>query len=639
MPTSSGGETETEALRTVRSSTLKGALSGLAAGARGAVDISVGAAKGATRLGVGAAKGATKLSVGAAKGATKLGVDAAKATVHLGVGVAAESAKLTQAAVKGAAHSMPQKRGGKGRTLSRSTTERRFIDAHGKDVHPLKEPLLQPSPQPSPSPSRRHAQHHTRAAGHHLGNSAAGAGGGGAAVLAAAINTSPVGVFGRVMQSTHSPKLARAVALSAYYGLGAAVYGHLEGWSFSDSIYFTTASVTTVGYGDFVPTSHASMLFSIFYLGVGLVLVGSLINGFGQSILARAEDTMLDKLDDDPTDDVPPDDRWQLVIAAVALLAFVLLGTLFFAVAQGCGLGVLHDSATCWPDPWSSALYFSFVTMSSCGYGDRLVTTTGAKWFAVFFILAGSVVFGYSINKVADVHFARRAEAKKKAFLAMELDIHAILTMDRPAGGGMKRDSGSDEDVPAGDGKVDKGEFLMFGLQTVGALEENDPHAMRIMAAFDKYDVSGDGKLDEEDLQLLMEDMESTRKEHAENEEAKEVGREMRRANRSIFDDAVSSLSSALGSPRNADRRAEATPRKVRVSQVAADRWGILRDSIYSAGKGQWETDQPLANVTSDQAPSILRQYLAPSSSSGGINSSSSSSSSSSNGNGGGAFL
>ncbi|PID31075.1 MAG: hypothetical protein CR982_00385 [Candidatus Cloacimonadota bacterium] len=42
-------------------------------------------------------------------------------------------------------------------------------------------------------------------------------------------------------------------------------YMQAEGWSFIDSFYFSVMTMSTVGYGDFVPSSDLSKLFTIIY--------------------------------------------------------------------------------------------------------------------------------------------------------------------------------------------------------------------------------------------------------------------------------------------------------------------------------------------------------------------------------------
>lgn len=68
--------------------------------------------------------------------------------------------------------------------------------------------------------------------------------------------------------------------------VGIVFYMVVEGWDVVEALYFSAATLTTVGYGDLYPTSDLSRLFTVGYifLGVGFFLsavmrVARLANG------------------------------------------------------------------------------------------------------------------------------------------------------------------------------------------------------------------------------------------------------------------------------------------------------------------------------------------------------------------------
>ena len=59
------------------------------------------------------------------------------------------------------------------------------------------------------------------------------------------------------------------VPIVVYLGLGAFL-GPFEGWTAAESLYFSTMTVLTIGYGDLVPTTQSGKVFCIFYIPMAL---------------------------------------------------------------------------------------------------------------------------------------------------------------------------------------------------------------------------------------------------------------------------------------------------------------------------------------------------------------------------------
>ncbi len=75
----------------------------------------------------------------------------------------------------------------------------------------------------------------------------------------------------------HAFKVISAAAL-AVVTTGTVSYHFLEGWSWVDSLYFSVVAVTTVGFGDLVPTTDAAKLFTVAYVIAGIGVLGLFLN-------------------------------------------------------------------------------------------------------------------------------------------------------------------------------------------------------------------------------------------------------------------------------------------------------------------------------------------------------------------------
>ena len=61
--------------------------------------------------------------------------------------------------------------------------------------------------------------------------------------------------------------------VSSLVAIGTVFYRWVEDWGWIDSFYFTVMTLTTVGYGDFVPATNAGKLFTTVFIFAGLGIV------------------------------------------------------------------------------------------------------------------------------------------------------------------------------------------------------------------------------------------------------------------------------------------------------------------------------------------------------------------------------
>jgi voltage-gated potassium channel len=82
------------------------------------------------------------------------------------------------------------------------------------------------------------------------------------------------------------PAVAGALVLT-----GTLFYWRFEDWTLIESLYFCIVTLTTVGYGDFAPTTPATQIFTIVYILTGFGVLVALLTSVAQEyIRIKAED-------------------------------------------------------------------------------------------------------------------------------------------------------------------------------------------------------------------------------------------------------------------------------------------------------------------------------------------------------------
>jgi len=78
-------------------------------------------------------------------------------------------------------------------------------------------------------------------------------------------------------------------ALAIMLLFGTIVYKFLEDWTWIQSFYFSVVTMTTVGYGDFVPSTEISRLFTSFFILTGAAVAFTSLGIVGMRYLELRE--------------------------------------------------------------------------------------------------------------------------------------------------------------------------------------------------------------------------------------------------------------------------------------------------------------------------------------------------------------
>ncbi|KAM8809832.1 potassium channel subfamily K member 16 [Eudromia elegans] len=151
-------------------------------------------------------------------------------------------------------------------------------------------------------------------------------------------------------------------------------------WDFGNSFFFAGTVVTTIGYGNLAPSTVAGQVFCVFYALFGVPLNLAFLNQLGKGLNAHL--ITLERW-------VHKSGRVQ-VFQTLAMAIFLTTGTLLFLVFPPLVFSYVEG--------WSygEGFYFTFITLSTIGFGDYVVGTDPNKHYIPIYrsLTAIWIVFG-----------------------------------------------------------------------------------------------------------------------------------------------------------------------------------------------------------------------------------------------------
>ena len=93
-----------------------------------------------------------------------------------------------------------------------------------------------------------------------------------------------------IVRSWENPKFKAGFALAIAILLsGTVFYRTVEGWSWTDSIYFASTTISTVGAGELSPETDLGKVFTVIYIFVGVGVFILLFIQFARALLQLEE--------------------------------------------------------------------------------------------------------------------------------------------------------------------------------------------------------------------------------------------------------------------------------------------------------------------------------------------------------------
>jgi len=305
----------------------------------------------------------------------------------------------------------------------------------------------------------------------------------------------------------------KTLVVQLYIFLGVLFYMLVEEWGVVEAYYFSVVTISTVGYGDYSPSSDGSRVFTGMYAFIGISMVlgllgsvvdelmlglqGFVLAGFSRAMQEAQRVTRAGKGSQaaagetaDSSPEVKIEPAWQFYMRG---LAFYTLFGLAFSLFISAAILANID-----PDlGYGDALWHCYITVLTVGYGDIGLTTDSARLFAAVHILFAVSWLSGLLGVVSRLKEERATDLKFLQLTSMQLSPKLIDCLD-----------------PTGDG-VSELEFVFGMLGLMGADLCNVPlnfkqHAQPLMHRFQQLDADNSGILNHQDLQFMLDQMQGT---------------------------------------------------------------------------------------------------------------------------------
>lgn len=284
-----------------------------------------------------------------------------------------------------------------------------------------------------------------------------------------------------------------AVSIVIYFLASIVVYTNLEGWDAMQCIYFAVVVVTTVGYGDFLPSSDGSKIATIFFAWFALIIVVASIDSIAKLVQSRAMKAI--KADEEGLgifnkQAIQTRRRKRCFLCALIYVLVLIIGSLVFATS----IDWPEDSG----DKWINGLYLTVITVTTIGFGDYSPADSyPLKVFGCCLMLIGIPISVATLGLFTQLIFGEAHEEVHLKLLEGRMTsqkfhgLHDFVTHIRAEGVGNYRNQGN--------GQISRFEYLCFMLVENQVLELKN--IQNVMKNFEKIDKNHEGFITERDVQ------------------------------------------------------------------------------------------------------------------------------------------
>lgn len=245
-----------------------------------------------------------------------------------------------------------------------------------------------------------------------------------------------------------------------------------------DALYFTVVTLCTIGYGDIVPDTTFTKLFTCVFVLVGFGFIDILLNGLVTYICDRQEAVLLSTMDESKSITMV---QAYMIDKAKGRMRIRMKVGLASAVVFVC-IAVGTISAHCLENlDWVDSFYLSVTSVTTVGYGDFAFSTIPGRCFAIIWLLVSTLAVARAFLYLTELRIDKRNRRIAKWILHRKMTLGDLVAADLD-----------------NDGSISKSEFVIYKLKEMGKIAEKD--MLQICNQFDSLVSTSCGKITVADL-------------------------------------------------------------------------------------------------------------------------------------------
>lgn len=223
------------------------------------------------------------------------------------------------------------------------------------------------------------------------------------------------------------------IGVSLYVATGVAVYmitGSFRGTTTFrplDAVYFTMVTLCTIGYGDIVPDSTFTKIFTCGFILVGFGFIGFLLNVLVAYICDTQEAFLLNMMDENRYKKIL---RTYMVDEEKGRMRIRTKVCLALAVVIGCiaiGTVTMHFVEDL---NWDDSIYLSITSVTTVGYGDFSIRTVAGRCFAIIWLFVSTLAVARAFLYLTEYSIHKRNRNMAKWVLQKKITLSDLAAAD-----------------------------------------------------------------------------------------------------------------------------------------------------------------------------------------------------------------